>query len=66
MKFWKQKSKPSYTHDEAKQAEMLEAYTRWIKGEKLSRKQERLLKTSHEYPDFDSLKQLIDFAHYRF
>lgn len=66
MKFWKQKSKPSYTHDEAKQAEMLEAYTRWIKGEKLSRKQERLLKTSHEYPDFDSLKQLIDFAYYRF
>ena len=66
MKFWKQKSKPSYTHDEAKQAEMLEVYTRWIKGEKPSRKQERLLKTSHEYPDFDSLKQLINFAHYRF
>lgn len=66
MIFWKQKSKLDYTHDELKKADMLEAYTRWIKGEKLSRKQERLLKPSHESPDFDSLKQLIDFAHYRF
>ena len=66
MIFWKKKSKLVYTHDEIKKAEMLEAYTRWVKGEKLSRKQERLLKSSHEYPDFDSLKQLIDFAHYQF
>ena len=65
MMFWK-KSKPNYSHDEVEKAEMLEVHTRWIKDEKLSRKQKQLLKTSQEYPELDALKQLIDFAHYRF
>ena len=37
MNLWK-KSRHNYSSDEAKNAEMLEAYTRWLKGEKLSRK----------------------------
>ena len=65
MKFWK-RSKPNYAHDEAKKADMLEAYTCWIKSEKVSHRQKRLLKTSQEYSDLDPLKQLIDFAHYQF
>ena len=40
---WKN-SKPNYSYDESEKAEMLEVYTRWLKGEKLSRKQKRLLK----------------------
>ncbi len=62
---WKN-SKPNYSYDESEKAEMLEVYTRWLKGEKLSRKQKRLLKAIQEYPELEPLKQLIDFAHYRF
>ena len=45
---------------------MLEAYTRWLKNERLSRKQKRLLKEINSFPEFQPLKQLVDFAHYRF
>jgi len=62
---WKN-SKPNYSYDESEKAEMLEVYTRWLKGENLSRKQKRLLKAIQEYPELEPLKQLIDFAHYRF
>ncbi|MBI1924791.1 FHA domain-containing protein [Candidatus Poribacteria bacterium] len=62
---WKN-SKPNYSYDESEKAEMLEVYTRWLKGEKLSRKQKRLLKAIQEYPELEPLKQLVDFAHYRF
>ena len=65
MNFWKN-SKPNYSRDESERAEMLEVYTRWLKGEKLSRNQKRLLKAMQEYPELEPLKQLIDFAHYRF
>lgn len=65
MKFWK-KSMQNFSKDEARMAEMLEIHTRRIRGERLSRKQTRLLKASEQYPELDSLKELIDFAHHRF
>ena len=65
MKFWK-KSVPNSNKDEIRKAEMLEIHTRRIRGEKLSRKQTRLLKASEQYPELDPLKELIDFAHHRF
>ena len=65
MKFWK-KSRQNFTRDEATKAEMLEIHTRRIRGEKLSRKQTRLLKASEQYPELDPLKELIDFAHHGF
>ena len=65
MNLWK-KSKSNYSSDEFEKAEMLEAHTRWLNGEKLSRKQKQLLKASQEDPGFEFLKQFIDFAHYRF
>ena len=65
MKFWK-KPTLAFNKDEIKKAEMLEIHTRRIRGEKLSRKQTRLLKASEQYPELDPLKELIDFAHHRF
>ena len=65
MKFWK-KTTQNFNKDEVKKAEMLEIHTRRIRGEKLSRKQTRLLKASEQYPELDPLKELIDFAHHRF
>ena len=65
MKFWKT-STQNFTKDEARKAEMLEIHTRRIRGERLSRRQTRLLKASEQYPELDSLKELIDFAHHRF
>jgi pSer/pThr/pTyr-binding forkhead associated (FHA) protein len=65
MKFWK-KSVQNFSKDETRKAEMLEIHTRRIRGERLSRKQTRLLKASEQYPELDSLKELIDFAHHRF
>jgi pSer/pThr/pTyr-binding forkhead associated (FHA) protein len=65
MNLWK-KSRPNYSSDEVENAEMLEVYTRWLKGEKLSRRQKRLLKLSREDTTFGNLKPLIDFAHHRF
>ena len=65
MKFWK-RSAQNFTKDEARKAEMLEIHTRNIRGEKLSRRQIRLLKASEQFPELDPLKELIDFAHHRF
>ena len=65
MKFWK-KATQNFGKDEARKAEMLEIHTRRIRGERLSRKQTRLLKASEQYPELDPLKELIDFAHHRF
>ncbi len=66
MSFWKRLRRPNISADELKKAEVLEAYTRWLKNERLSRKQKRLLKNSNNLPEFQPLKQLVDFAHYRF
>ena len=65
MKFWK-KSAQNFSTDEIRKAEMLEIHTRRIRGERLSRKQTRLLKASEQYPELDPLKELVDFAHHRF
>ena len=54
------------TMPELKEANILEAYTCWLKNEKLTRKQKRLLKEIPESPRFHALKELVDFAHYRF
>ena len=66
MRFWKKWRKAGISVDDLKKAEMLEAYTRWLKNEKLSRKQKRLLKEINTFPELQPLKQLIDFSHYRF
>lgn len=66
MRFWKKWRKVGISVDDLKKAEMLEAYTRWLKNEKLSRKQKRLLKEINSFPELQPLKQLIDFSHYRF
>ena len=66
MRFWKKWQKAGISADDLKKAEMLEAYTRWLKNERLSRKQKRLLKEINNIPELQPLKQLIDFSHYRF
>ncbi len=66
MRFWKKWRRAGISVDDLKRAEMLEAYTGWLKNEKLSRKQKRLLKEINSYPELQPLKQLIDFSHYRF
>lgn len=66
MRFWKKWPKAGISVDDLKKAEMLEAYTRWLKNEKLSRKQKHLLKEINSFPELQPLKQLIDFSHYRF
>lgn len=66
MRFWKKFKSPAVSTEDLKKAEMLEAYTCWLKNEKLSRKQKRLLKEIHSFVDLQALKQLIDFTHYRF
>ena len=66
MRFWKIWRKAGISADDLKKAEMLEAYTCWLKNERLSRKQKRLLKEINNFPDLQPLKQLIDFSYYRF
>ena len=66
MRFWKRSRRPDISADDLKKAEILEAYTRWLKNERLSRKQKRLLKDVNSLTEIQPLKQLIDFAHYRF
>ena len=66
MRFWKRSRRPNISADDLKKAEILEAYTRWLKNERLSRKQKRLLKDVNSLTELQPLKQLIDFAHYRF
>ncbi len=66
MRFWKRSRKLNISADDLKKAEMLEVYTRWLKNEKLSRKQKRLLKDINSLTELQPLKQLVEFAHYRF
>ena len=66
MRFWKIWRRAGISADDLKKAEMLEAYTCWLKNERLSRKQKRLLKEINNFPDLQPLKQLIDFSYYRF
>ena len=66
MRFWKRWQKAGISADDLKKAEMLEAYTSWLKNERLTRKQKRLLEDINNLPELQPLKQLIDFTHYRF
>ena len=66
MRFWKKWRKAGISADDLKKAEMLEAYTCWLKNQKLSRKQKRLLREINSFPELQPLKQLVDFTHYRF
>ena len=66
MRFWKKWRRSGISADDLKKAEMLEAYTCWLKNARLSRKQKRLLKEINSFPELQPLKQLIDFSHYRF
>lgn len=66
MSFWK-RFKPNHGRsDEIHQAEMLDVYTRWLKGEKLSRKHKHVLKTCQESAELKPLRELVDFTHYQF
>ena len=64
--FRKTPKKARYTDTDVKESEILEAYTCWLKNEKLTTKQKSLLKNIQESTQFHRLKELIDFAHYRF
>lgn len=64
--FRKTPNSDRYTDTDIKESEILEAYTCWLKNEKLSRKQKNLLKNIQESTHFHNLKELVDFAHYRF
>lgn len=67
MQFFRKTPKSArYTDTDVKEAEILEAYTCWLKNEKLSRKQKNLLKNIQGSSHFHKVKDLIDFAHYRF
>ena len=67
MRFLRKTPKPiRHTNADIKEADVLEAYTCWLKNEKLSRKQKTLLKNIQESAHFHKLKDLVDFAHYRF
>ncbi len=67
MRFFRKTPKSvRYTDTDRKESEILEAYTCWLKNEKLSRKQKNLLKNIQESTHFHNLKELVDFAHYRF
>ena len=66
MRFWKRWQKAGISADDLKKAEMLEAYTCWLKNERLTRKQKRLVDEINNVPELQPLKQLIDFTHYRF
>ncbi len=55
-----------YSDADIYEADIQEAYTCWLKNEKLSRKQKSLLKNVQGSSHFHKVKELIDFAHYRF
>ena len=59
MGFWNRLPSES----EADQAEMLESYTRWVRGEKLSGKQQRFLRFFQERDSSQLLKELVDLAY---
>ena len=66
MSFWK-RFKPNHSrNDEVHQAEMLDVYTRWLKGERLSRKHKHVLKACKESAELEPLRRLVEFTHYRF
>jgi len=66
MSFWKQSKLNNSHKDEVHQAELLDVYTRWLKGEKVSSKHRHLLETCQESSELEPLRRLVEFAHYQF
>ena len=64
MKFWPPSALDP--ENETDQAEMLEAYTQWLNGEKLSDKQKKYLRVFQGSGDLEPLKELVDYVHYNF
>ena len=61
----RRKLKANYSKGELEKAEILESYTKLLSGEKLSRKQRKLLHSQqYEYEEeLAPLKKIVDFAH---
>ena len=59
MGFWNQLPSDS----EIDQADMLESYTRWVRGEKLSGRQRRFLRVFEEQDSSQLLKEMVDLAY---
>ena len=67
MRFFRKTPRSArYSDADIYEADIQEAYTCWLKNEKLSRKQKSLLKNVQGSSHFHKVKDLIDFAHYRF
>ena len=62
MKLFKNKN---YSEEEMEKAEILDAYTSLLKGEKLSRRQKKLLQSYNYEDEIEQLKQVVDFAHHQ-
>jgi len=59
MGFWNQLPSGS----EVDQADMLESYTRWVRGEKLSGRQRRFLRVFQEQDSGQLMKEMVDLAY---
>jgi len=59
MGFWNQLPSDS----EIDQADMLESYTRWVRGEKLSGRQRRFLRVFQEQDSGQLMKEMVDLAY---
>jgi pSer/pThr/pTyr-binding forkhead associated (FHA) protein len=57
------KLKANYSKEELEKADILEAYTRLLSGEKLSRKQRKLLHSQRYEEELAPLKKIVDFTH---
>lgn len=57
------KLRANYSKEELEKAEILEAYTKLLSGEKLSRKQRKLLHSQRYEEELAPLKKIVDFTH---
>ena len=53
----------NYSEEEMEKANILDAYTSQLKGERLSRRQKKLLQSYSYEDEMERLKQVVDFAH---
>jgi len=53
----------NYSEEEMEKAEILDAYTSLLKGEKVSRRQKKLLQNYNPEKEIEQLKQVVTFAH---
>ncbi|HIE26214.1 TPA: FHA domain-containing protein [Candidatus Poribacteria bacterium] len=59
----RRKLKANYSKEELEKADILEAYTRLLSGEKLSRRQRKLLHSQRYEEELAPLKKIVDFTH---